>query len=261
MQLYPQPPSQGGYPQFQNDPQQPGPQHAFNVALNNPHHQPQQTQGYVKSQQPHPQQGQQYVPPHQPGPQYTQRQQPGQTYIAPTQYSVPVTSNLQTNSAAPENDNRLAQMETKLVDQRLSSGCYACYNCWLYVILIGAILGLYTNAACMISRPFYFFAFLEALATFGYALTMINVMKSKKMSQAVLGVKFAFATSLLLPGTIYAQYSWYAEYTEYAKYIFYMCIPYAIYYYFVMILPALKIRNYIQSRDTILRKSTDPYYA
>ncbi len=170
-------------------------------------------------------------------------------------------SNSQGASPAPKNDKLLVQMEVDLIDQRLRSGCYACYNCWLYVILIGAILGMYTNSASMISLPLYCFAFLEALAAFGYAFTMINVMKDKKMKKAELGVKFAFATAILLPGTIYAQYSFYSGYTEHAGYIFYFIIPYAIYDYFVMILPALKIRNHIQSRDTVMRKSTDPYYA
>jgi len=212
--------------------QQPGSQPGFAIAHNNPYAQ----------------QGQNAQ-----SPQYPQQGQPG--YVPPAQYGMPMLN--------PQGyGDRKSQMEVQLIDKNLSSGCYSVWNCWLYVMIIEGIVGMYAGGKGMLAWWSYVFFFLNGIVTFIFAITMIGAMKKKDLAKAEVGVKLALMNLVFILGSLYAQYSAYAYFigSFQAKNIITMAATGGLLYFsFSQLFPAFKIKKHLQSRETFMQKTNIPY--
>jgi len=216
-------PPQNTYPRFDDGQQQSG----FAVAHNNP---------------------------------YSQGQPVQPMYVPPTQYGMPV------QPGFPGQIDDAVEGQIRQIDHDLDSGCWACFNCWMYVVAIFSalstiigilIISVYLPGVVMVG---------QAIVGVAYAVTMINVLKYKNLDKAVLGVNLAYADGALMIISLTLQRLYIMPHIDYYQYFgttpgigtfaFYVCI-----WGLLVIMPAMKIKEHVQRRESLISKSTHSFNA
>ncbi len=166
---------------------------------------------------------------------------------------------LNINQLASSPNSLLSNPEVQEIDKRLSSGIYACYKCWLYVMAILAALSLlnslrlaFTSTSGLVLLN-VFEGYLETC----FALYMLEVLKKKKLEDAKdcwINAVLCFIVMAILI-TIHAS----SLIRVYGSELFYGGVAVLVIYYGLVIgLPAWKVKALIERREAII-KGVNPY--
>ncbi len=148
------------------------------------------------------------------------------------------------------------------IDEKLSSGCYACYRCWLYVIILEGLFTLIRNGILVIQAPLLIIAAIGGAIEVAYAFIMMDAVNNKKLDKAVLGLKLAIASSGILLGILgltgFLQVRQLG--TEFIPHVILLVLLYGLYFGLVLVLPAAKIKAHLERREAFIQ-STSPFNA
>ncbi len=67
--------------------------------------------------------------------------------------------------------------EVQEIDQKLAGGCWACYNCWTYVIGIMASLTAFQAFRNVFAHPIFLVSIVEAMIEMTFVFVMQEVIK------------------------------------------------------------------------------------
>ena len=177
--------------------------------------------------------------------------QTNQAYVPPPQYGQPDQPNV------PQGNSLLVQSGVQEIDQKLESGCWACYKCWTYVMLYLAWGTLITSVRQVFSQPIFIVNILDAIIELCFALMMQAVIKEKRLYDAQSVWCLALTCSGFFGFITFIQRSAYMQiFGVTGAYEFFA--GYALYYALVYIFPAFQLKALLERREMIL-KSANPY--
>jgi len=142
----------------------------------------------------------------------------------------------------------LPDSEVQKIDEKLSSGCYVCYNWWLYVMGIVAFFSFLYSVRQVFTSSIFIVDVLRNFIEGGFAYTMLDVFRQKKLNDAVAGWVSALVCSLLMAFVIGVQASSLIRHFGSGPFavgasaiVLYYCLAY--------LLPAWKIKALIEKRE------------
>ncbi len=177
--------------------------------------------------------------------------QTNQGYIPPPQYGQPEQTHI------PSENSLLVQSGVQEIDQKLESGCWACYNCWAYMIVIGSVLTTISAGRQVIAHPILLLNILHSLLESAFAFYMQDALKKKRLEDANEG----WILSRVCPGffaliAFFQRSAYIRLFGVTGAYGFFA--GYALYYALVFILPAFQLKALLERREMLL-KSANPY--
>ena len=148
----------------------------------------------------------------------------------------------------------LPQSEIQEIDKKLSSGCWACYNCWTYVIVVGAFIALISSLIQVFTYPIMVLNICDAIIEVTFGVVMQEAIKNKKLEDAK-GTWCLSITSFLFVAVInWIQAStWISQVGANTFYGAFAGL--LLYYVLVYILPAYQIKALIERREAAMRRT------
>jgi len=183
-----------------------------------------------------------------------------ESYLPPNQYDMLMSQVSQGFTADPQRGSLSSELEVKQIEQRLSSGRYLCYNCWLYVMAIAAILTLiYLVFETYLLSPRTIIYAIEAFITLNYSVAMIGALKYRSLEKAKDGYKIAIACLFVLVACL--GYDALVAFTRYTMkgIVIYLAVQVPVvglYYFFVVMYPVLKIKEQLERRELLQQTSS-----
>ncbi len=168
-----------------------------------------------------------------------------QGYIPPPQYGQPEQTHI------PQENSLLLKSEVREIDQKLSSGCWACYFSWTHAISILAFLNLIYSVRQVFSQPIFIVNILDAIIEILFAAIMQMAIKEKVLKDAQVVWYLALTCSGLFGLVTFIQRSAYIQiFGVTGAYGFFAGC--ALYYALIYILPAFQLKAVIERREMIL---------
>lgn len=148
----------------------------------------------------------------------------------------------------------LPHSEVQEIDKKLSSGCYACYNCWLYVVAALAFLSLIQGIISVFTSAIFLLSILNAIIELMFAFVTQEALKTKKLEDAKGAWCLALTCSVFVFSTIAIQAN--AIISQLGSTAFYGIVGGLVPYYgLVYILPTYQIKALLQRRQAALRNA------
>ncbi len=175
-------------------------------------------------------------------------QQP-QAYQPPAQYGGP-----QPPLIVVDNGQQAAIIDhvaINQIDQHLSSGCYSCYHCLLFLIAIGGTLSCLSG----IGGRQYILQVFAGIASINYVVNMNIALRNKDSQKASDGIFWAFVMTIINGVNLFALSYYFDSHgaPDTAIAYKYAIGPAIVFDLFIVIIPAFKITGHLGRRDALLR--------
>ncbi len=153
----------------------------------------------------------------------------------------------------------VANLEVQEIDKKLSSGCYACYHCWTYVILVSACLTALQAVINVFTHPIFIVSILNSVVEVAFAIGMQEVLKNKRLQESGATCCLALTCSALVGVVCFIQRDAYVElFGAEAAYGFFAGL--FVYYGLVYIFPAYHVKGLLERREAAIVNASQSQY-
>jgi len=194
---------------------------------------------------------------------YVQPMQP--MYFPPAQYAMPMYQASQQPPTQPiQTDTAVIEAQVRQIDNELASGWWACYNCLLYALAIIGIVVVISAVSSLIAYIPALVFIVRYIIEVAYAATMIDALKAKKLDKAVLGVNLSYAAGGLSVLCFGMQVIFPMPENKHLiapspsmSSLIFSGVLWAL----IELLPAMKVKEFIQKRESLIAQSSKPLNA
>lgn len=149
----------------------------------------------------------------------------------------------------------VANLEVQQIDQKLSSGCYACYHCWTYVILVSACLTALQAFVGVFTHPIFIVSIINSVVEVAFAIGMQEVLKNKRLQESGVTCCLALTCSALVGVVCFIQKDVYVDWFG-AQETYGFFAGLAVYYGLVYIFPAYQIKGLLERREAAIANTS-----